>query len=120
MYEVMVRDHFSAAHQLRDSAGKCENLHGHNWQVDVVVEAEGLTEGGVVIDFDILKKHIKELLDRFDHRVLNDIPYFQDVNPSAENIAHYVFGELKRVCHSARIKKVTVWETGSCGASYSC
>lgn len=121
MYEVIVRDHFSAAHQLRNCGVVCENLHGHNWKVDVVVAAEKLDSIGVVVDFKVVEDATKEVLDVLDHQVLNHIPYFQDVNPSAENIARYFFENIKKSVsrHPVQIKKVTVWETDLLGASYS-
>ena len=120
MYEVIVRDHFSAAHQLRDCGGVCENIHGHNWKIDVVVASKKLDQIGVVVDFKIVENKLKEVIDIFDHQILNSIPYFQDANPSAENIARYCFEELKQKLSAlpVKVKKVTIWETDTCGASY--
>lgn len=121
MYEVMVRSHFSAAHQLRNFQGICENLHGHNWKIEVIVESQCLDSMGVVIDFQMVEDKTKEILDIFDHQVLNHIPYFQDVNPSAENISRYCFEELKRKLaqnSKVQIKKITIWETDEYGASF--
>lgn len=122
MYEVIVKEHFSAAHQLRDISGHCENLHGHNWRVDVFIRAETVNEIGIVIDFEAVEEAVKEIIDRFDHQVLNELSVFQDLNPSAENIARYIYEELKQRLSSGSIRthKVTVWETDSYGASYSC
>ena len=100
MYEVIVRDHFSAAHQLRATGGSCENLHGHNWKIEVIVSAPKLDGMGVVVDFKIVEDKTKEILDLFDHQVLNHIPVFQDINPSAENIARFCFEELSQKCAS--------------------
>ncbi len=121
MYEVTVKDHFSAAHQLRACGGVCENLHGHNWKVDVVVESQKLDSIGVVVDFKVVEDATKEVLDFLDHQILNKIPYFQDVNPSEENIARYFFKNKKKALssHPVQLKKVTVWETDLLGASYS-
>lgn len=126
MYQVIVQDHFSAAHQLRGLDGVCENLHGHNWKVDVVVEAQTLDSWGCVVDFHWVEKELKEILDQFDHQILNEIPYFQDVNPSAENVARFCFEELSRKLENlshpegehTRVKKVTIWETDRLGASF--
>jgi len=120
MYEVIIREHFSAAHQLRDFDGICENLHGHNWKVEVVIVAEKLNSIGVVVDFSVVEKYTKEVIDIFDHQVLNEIPYFHDFNPSAENISRFVFEELKKkLSHEpVQVKKVTIWETDNLGASY--
>lgn len=122
MYEVIVREHFSAAHQLRDISGICENLHGHNWRVDIFVTAEKLNDIGIVVDFKIVEDAAKEIIDRLDHQILNDLPVFHDLNPSAENIARYIYEELRRKlpADSTQVHKVTVWETDNCGASYSC
>ena len=122
MYEVIIRQRFSAAHQLRDVSGIYENLHGHNWKVELVVSAKSLDPIGLVIDFKIVDDVAKEIVDRFDHQVLNEIPLFQDLNPSAENIARIIFEDLKEklISYSVQLKKVTVWETDTYGASYSC
>ena len=121
MYEVIVRDHFSAAHQLRDYGGICENLHGHNWKIEVSVSSPHLDKMGVVVDFKIVEDKIKEILDLFDHQVLNHLPVFQDLNPSAENIARFCFEELRKKCASypIEIQKITIWETDLYGASYT-
>ena len=121
MYEVIVRDHFSAAHQLRNYGGMCENLHGHNWKIEVIVSALKLDGMGVVVDFKIVEDKTKEILDLFDHQILNQIPVFQDINPSAENIARFCFEELKQKCaaYPIQVQKVTIWETDLYGASYS-
>ena len=122
MYEVIVKKHFSAGHQLRDHAGTCENLHGHNWKVDIVVASEKLNDIGLVIDFEDVERAADKIIDRLDHITLNDIPYFQDANPSAENIARYIFEEIKlKITHAnVHMKRVTVWETDKLGASYTC
>ncbi len=121
MYEVIVRDHFSAAHQLRNYGGICENLHGHNWKIEVIVSSKNLDGMGVVVDFKIVEDKTKEILDLFDHQVLNQIPVFQDLNPSAENIARFCFEELsqKLASYPIGLQKVTIWETDLYGASYT-
>lgn len=121
MYEVIVRNYFSAAHQLRDFQGICENLHGHNWKIEVIVNSQVLDQIGVVVDFQIVEDKTKEILDVFDHQVLNNIAVFQDINPSAENIARFCFEELKQKLSSytnIQVKKVTIWETDQYGASF--
>jgi len=122
MYEVIVKKGFSAAHQLRDSQGVFENIHGHNWQVDIAVGTQKLDPMGVVADFKIVEESVDAVIQPLDHQTLNEIPCFEDVNPSAENIARYIFEELKRKLstHPFQVKKITVWETRNCGASYSC
>jgi len=121
MYELMVYTHFSSAHSLRGYKGKCEELHGHNWKVGVQLEAETLDNLGMVIDFTILKQELHKIIQRLDHKHLNDIPPFDALNPSSENIAFYIFQELNKLLTHDRIvvAKVTVWESDDSSASYS-
>ena len=93
MFEVRITDDFAAAHFLRDYNGKCENLHGHNYKVYVHVEGNGLDEGGMLLDFTLLKTALKEVLSKIDHTNLNDIAIF-DQNPSAERIAVYIYNHI--------------------------
>lgn len=122
MYEVSVRGDFSSSHHLRDYDGKCENVHGHNWNVEVVYMSEKLNNVGLVIDFKILKEKLNEVLDTLDHTDLNAIQYFQKFNPSSENIAYYIFMQLSKIpdlYNKAQLKCVRVWETeGSCATYY--
>ncbi len=120
MYELMVESHFSAAHQLRGYKGKCENLHGHNWRVQVVVSAERLNEIGLVIDFHELRKITNELLSALDHCVLNEIFPFTEINPSSENIAKWVYDSIKKKITNSdiNVSSVTVWEAESASATY--
>ncbi|HPP09048.1 MAG TPA: 6-carboxytetrahydropterin synthase, partial [bacterium] len=99
--------------------GKCENLHGHNWKVDVTVGGE-INRSGMVIDFGILKMALEQVLSKLDHKYLNDIGYFKKVNPSSENVAFYIFKQLEKnlKIDNVRIKKVTVWENEKQCASY--
>lgn len=108
MYRIGVWDHFSSAHYLRNYKGKCEHLHGHNWKVEVVLEGDTLDKSGMMLDFGILKKHLKEIMDALDHKCLNDdLPYFKTLSPSSEHIARYIFNSLKKRLKS---EKVTVYE----------
>jgi 6-pyruvoyltetrahydropterin/6-carboxytetrahydropterin synthase len=120
MYEVIVKTGFSAAHQLRYHDGKYENLHGHNWTAIVTVETNELNEIGVGVDFVVLKKDIEEILSRLDYKNINEVPPFDSKNPSAENIARWLFGELASQINSgnARLKRVEVKEFDDCGAAY--
>jgi len=95
MYLVSVEDHFDAAHFLRGYQGKCEALHGHRFRVVVKVAASGVNDIGVAYDFVELKKYLKDILARFDHTCLNDVPPFDEINPSSENIAATIYGELE-------------------------
>ncbi len=120
MYELIIESQFSAAHQLRGYMGKCENLHGHNWRVQVVVNAEKLNEIGLVIDFHELKKTTNEILSSLDHSVLNEIFPFTEINPSSENIAKWLYDSIKKKItnHNINVSSVTVWETETASATY--
>ncbi len=120
MFELVVRTHFSSAHNLRGYQGKCEELHGHNWKVGVKLAAETLDHLGMVVDFKIVKQKLNEIITQLDHKYLNHIPPFTDINPSSENIAFYIYQELKNKIDNSRIKliKVTVWESADSSASY--
>lgn len=121
MFRLKVQDYFSSAHFLRNYEGPCEKLHGHNWKVEVVVEGERLNELDILIDFKELKKALKETLKSLDHRLLNDLPYFLEVNPSSERIAQYIFQDLKKklsLYTNLKIKEVTVFETEKACATY--
>ena len=121
MYEITVHSHFSGAHRLRYLHGKCEELHGHNWKVEVSVVSNRLAKEGVVIDFGILKQKVEKVLKPLDHTYLNDLPYFSGIEPSSENIAKYIFDTLvpgmKK--YGVRLKRVTAWESDTACASYS-
>lgn len=93
MYEVRVTADFAAAHFLRDYNGKCENLHGHNYKVYAHVRGEKLNEGGMLLDFSVLKKVLREVCKKLDHTNLNDMAIF-DQNPSAERIAFYIYTQI--------------------------
>jgi len=117
IYEVKIISDFAAAHNLRNFRGKCENLHGHNWTVEVVLQGERLNESGVLIDFAEVKQATRELLSQLDHNYLNDLPFFKDQNPSSENIARFLFESLAEKLNSNDrwLSRVTAWEsTDSC------
>ena len=120
MYDVTVKTGFSAAHQLRLYDGKYENLHGHNWTAQVTVETDELNPIGVGIDFVELKEMVERILSRLDYQNINEISPFDKENPSAENIARWLFLELKTQIdtESTRVKRVEVCEMEGCGASY--
>jgi len=102
--------------------GGCENLHGHNWAVEISVVATKLNDLGLAIDFRDLKTIIKRVLKQYDHVVLNEHPDFKEKNPSAENIAEAIYKKMESESYGdndVRIDKVTVWETEGCSASYS-
>ena len=120
MYELVVESEFSAAHRLREYPGACEKLHGHNWRVEVTVESENLNELGLVMDFRELKRLVSEVVSRFDHVFLNELPDFDERNPSTENMARIIFEEFsRRMPERVRVNSVMVWESSRCGARYS-
>jgi 6-pyruvoyltetrahydropterin/6-carboxytetrahydropterin synthase len=120
MFEICVEYTFAAGHALRGYKGKCENVHGHNYRVQVMVAGEQLDSSGLLMDFVDLRKGIKGLVERLDHRFLNDITPFDRVNPSAENMAKYFCDELEPQVRERglRIQAVTVWETDTTSATY--
>ena len=120
MYEVTVKTGFSAAHQLRYYDGKYENLHGHNWTAIVTVETSELDKIGVGIDFISLKKSVVGILSRLDYKNINEVPPFDSKNPSAENIARWLFDELGAQINSdnVRLKRVEIKEFDDSGAAY--
>ena len=121
MYRLTIQTSFAAAHNLLQYQGDCENLHGHNWKVDVTVAARELDKSGLGIDFKILKAETRRLLETLDHKYLNDLPMFKGVSPSSENIARYLFEELGRILNNANVtvSLVNVWESDFACASYS-
>jgi 6-pyruvoyltetrahydropterin/6-carboxytetrahydropterin synthase len=120
MFEISVEYTFAAGHALRGYKGKCENVHGHNYRVQVMVAGEQLDSSGLLMDFVDLRKGIKGLAERLDHRFLNDLAPFDRVNPSAENMAKYFCDELEPQVRERglRIQAVTVWETDTTSATY--
>ncbi len=122
MFELKIITDFAAAHQLKMVAEKCENLHGHNWKIEVCVAGEELNDAGVLIDFGELKEHVSEVIERLDHKYLNELDYFHDAYPSSsENIAMYIAKELQTVIDdpSIRVASVTAWESDDACATYS-
>jgi 6-pyruvoyltetrahydropterin/6-carboxytetrahydropterin synthase len=120
VYELRIISHLAAAHQLRDFHGDCENLHGHNWKIEVFVTGQELGENGILMDFKELKKATEKVVEALDHRFLNELEYFKNVNPSSENIARFIFDSLTQrlTDHRVTVSKVTAWESDSAGASY--
>ncbi|MBM3244111.1 MAG: 6-carboxytetrahydropterin synthase QueD [Candidatus Omnitrophica bacterium] len=116
MYRIKVESNFSSAHNLRGYRGKCEELHGHNWRVEVEVEARDLDKTGMVMDFTYLKKKLNNVLEVMDHKYLNNISYFKKVNPTSENIAKYIYDKLKSC--KLKVTSVTVWESDKARATY--
>jgi 6-pyruvoyltetrahydropterin/6-carboxytetrahydropterin synthase len=120
MFDLMIEAQFSAAHQLRGYKGKCEDLHGHNWRVQVTVSSDTLSDIGIVIDFHELKEISGEVISSLDHTFLNDVFPFTEINPSSENIARWVYESIKKRIKEkdCTVSSVTVWENETSSATY--
>ena len=126
MFSLKVEGVFSSAHNLRGYKGKCEDLHGHNWRVEITVKSGELDNIGMVLDFKYLKSRLNAVLEELDHKYLNKIPYFsaaggsasggKKVNPTSENIAKYIYHKLKT--RVPLLDCVTVWENSTSAATY--
>ncbi len=120
MFENTIYSSFSAAHRLRFFRGRCEELHGHNWKIEVSITSDRLSREGIVMDFAVLKEKVGEIVKSLDHAYLNDLPYFQETEPSSENIAKYIFDRLKPELESfsVTLKSVRAWESETANAAY--
>jgi len=126
MYILTIEDYISAAHQLKGYKGKCENIHGHNWKVEISVYGQKLNDIGILIDFHDLKDMLKEVLQQFDHKNLNDIQEFAKQNPSSELLSKIIYEKidkmLKQYSHTNKtninVLSVTVWESATCRSTY--
>ena len=118
-YQISVETSFAASHQLRDYKAPLEPLHGHNFRVEVFVSSESLPDTGYIVDFLELEAWIKEVVAPYDHRHLNDLPPFDELNPTTENMARFFFEELrKRLPEGASLARIRVWEAPTYSASY--
>jgi 6-pyruvoyltetrahydropterin/6-carboxytetrahydropterin synthase len=124
MFEVSVEETFAAGHALRGYRGKCENVHGHNYRVRAIVAGEALNAAGLLVDFVDLKQILRGIVEKLDHRFLNDVPPFDTLNPSAENMAQYFHQEMSRLLdggarpNPVRVAEVKIWETDTATATY--
>jgi 6-pyruvoyltetrahydropterin/6-carboxytetrahydropterin synthase len=121
MFELRVVTRFAAAHRLTMVGTKCENLHGHNWKIEVYVQGESIDAGGVLVDFGVIKRHVRELMETLDHKFLNELDYFQDgTPPSSENIARYLADSLaaRMDLPGISVSRVTAWESDDASATY--
>jgi 6-pyruvoyltetrahydropterin/6-carboxytetrahydropterin synthase len=119
MFQLSIETHFSAAHRLREYQGKCERLHGHNYRVEVVLCGETLDRLGMLMDFQDGKGIVRDVVGRMDHQYLNEIPPFDKLNPTAEQVARQIAEEIgARLPVGVRVASVTCWESESCGARY--
>ena len=118
-----MKGEFESAHQINGYNGKCKRLHGHNWSVEAVVTGSELDELGMLVDFKILKSELNSVLDELDHRYLNDLPAFEIKNPTAENIAKYVFENLSKSevfsKSAAKLKAIRIFETPKSCVTYT-
>ncbi len=121
MYEISVEGSFSAAHQLRCYRGECERLHGHNWKVEVSLHSEKLDSLGMVMDFKELKSLVNEIIGALDHHHLNELPAFKEANPTTENIAAFLYKEIKGKMNKGgvRLHRVRVWENKGSSVSFT-
>jgi 6-pyruvoyltetrahydropterin/6-carboxytetrahydropterin synthase len=115
MYRLRVKSHFDAAHKLVGYNGKCSELHGHTWKVEVLVTGEELDKIGMVVDFKILKEKLKEITEKLDYSLLNDLKEIG--NPTSENLSRYIFKNLKNL-PNVKLEKVRVWESPSSWCEY--
>lgn len=119
MYDLSIETQFAAAHQLRGYKGKCENMHGHNWRVQVSISSDKLNDIGIVMDFHDLKDITNEVIAPLDHAHLNEVFPFTEINPSSENIAKWIFDTLKkRFEDKVKVNSITVWESENSSATY--
>jgi 6-pyruvoyltetrahydropterin/6-carboxytetrahydropterin synthase len=121
MYTLAVEMKFASAHQLRGYMGKCENLHGHSWKVQISVTSQELNDIGLAIDFTELKRIMNEVVGPLDHTCLNSVSPFTDINPSSENIARWIYNAMKErlVGYQVKMRSVTVWESETASATYT-
>ena len=121
MYEVTIKKSFSAAHLLKEIGGKCEELHGHNFLVEVSVASESLNSEGLLIDFRVVKGWTDEVLEQLDHKYLNEIEYFKSINPSSEQLARFLYDRISEKSRQMNVtlSRVTVWESDNSRVSYS-
>src|SRR5512147_3068228 len=113
MYELKVTTRFAAAHRLSMVGAKCENLHGHNWKIEVYLAGSQLDAAGVLMDFGEIKTRLREIIARLDHQFLNELPMFENRQPSSERIAGYIAAELRKAMTTpgVRVSRVSAWES---------
>ncbi len=122
MFELKVKTHFAAAHKLTMVGQKCENLHGHNWNIEVYVAGENLNSAGVLVDFGNIKKAVRDIMSNLDHKYLNELEAFESNQPSSEQIAIYIAKNLQLFLddfdESIRVSRVSAWESQDSCATY--
>ncbi len=120
MFELDITREFSGAHALRGYNGTCQDLHGHNWTIQVFVQSAELDEIGIAVDFRVLKRELDAILEELDHKYLNELPEFREKNPTSENLAQYIYRRLANTVNDGKVKvsRVRVCESRTSGASY--
>jgi 6-pyruvoyltetrahydropterin/6-carboxytetrahydropterin synthase len=120
MFYLKIEKHFAAAHNLINYCGKCEELHGHNWKIEVVVRGDSLDKAGMLLDFKILKDYLHEILEKLDHKYLNELEAFKKLSPSSEYIAKYIYEEFEEKLSSTDVEiyEVSAWESSNSCAIY--
>ncbi len=120
MYSLKILTDFAAAHALRNYTGNCANLHGHTWKVEVIINSKQLDKNGIAIDFRIIKNYTQDIISKIDHKYLNEIKPFDKINPTAENIAKYLYDKLSSLIttNNTHVGSVSVWETPRACATY--
>ncbi|MCD6223682.1 MAG: 6-carboxytetrahydropterin synthase QueD [Deltaproteobacteria bacterium] len=119
MFELTAIEFFSAAHSLRNYQGPCERLHGHNFKVEATISCKKLNELSIGMDFKEIKEILRDILKKLDHTFLNELPYFKNINPTSEKIAHFIYMEMKgKIDNNCKMKEVAVWESNNCKATY--
>ncbi len=112
MYIIAVDSHFASSHQIVGYDGKCSNMHGHTWKIKVEVSTGNVDKIGICYDFKSLKELINSVVGQLDHQNLNQLPPFKDKNPTAENIAYYLYHEIQEILpESVEMNQITVWES---------
>jgi 6-pyruvoyltetrahydropterin/6-carboxytetrahydropterin synthase len=121
MYTLTVTTDFSASHIIPGHPGKCARLHGHNWKVEISVQSQVLDELGMAVDFADIKAQAKSVIEEVDHRHLNDIPPFDTISPTAENVSAWLYQRLTKLINKKNISvsAVTLWETDRSRVQYS-
>ncbi len=120
MFYLKIEKYFAAAHNLINYHGKCEELHGHNWKIEVVVKGNKLDDAGMLMDFKILKKYLHDILETLDHKYLNELDSFKNLSPSSEYIAKYIYEKFEEKLNSTDIEvyEVSAWESSNSCAIY--
>ena len=120
-YTLKVLTEFASAHTLRNYPGACSRMHGHNWKVELEIQASALNDIGIAIDFKAMKQAANDVCDRLDHQYLNDLEPFNKINPTAENIAAYLYAEISRLINddTVKVSALTLWETDRACVRYT-